>query len=284
MRLAIYGSKRQDDYLPLIEEFLNAISSHGDNVVMHAKLYHYLLHLMPRALKCVERVCDTCDFTADYVVSLGGDGSFLRTAAWVGSKGIPVVGVNSGHLGFLASLDILELPQLPEILSRKEFTVEDLALLEVVEPRVPGWPFALNEVTVTKSDSSSIIEVDVQVDGTELARYRADGLIISTPTGSTAYNLSVGGPILAPDTPAIVMSPIAAHSLSMRPLVLSNRVVLTMKCESRSSHYRISLDGRAVSFPLEEPVKLRKAPFSIRAIRLKDRNFPETLRNKLAWG
>lgn len=284
MRLAIYGSKRQDGHLSDIENFLNELDRLGDTAVMHTKLYNYLLRLIPRALKCVDRVCDCCEFSADYAVSLGGDGSFLRTAAWVAEKEIPVVGVNSGHLGFLASLDIAQLGSLPDMLRRGAFAVAPLSLIEVVSPAVEGWRYALNEVTVTKSDRASIVEVNVWVDGVDLGSYRADGLIVSTPTGSTAYNLSVGGPIAAPDAPVFVLSPIAAHSLSMRPLVLSDTVTLDMRCNSRTSDYRIALDGRSQSCRLDEPVRLRRAPFVVKAIRLAGNNFPNTLRTKLAWG
>lgn len=284
MKLAIYGSKRQEPYLPVIEEFLNKLDAGGHSVVMHAKLYNYLIRLIPRALKCVTRVCDSCDFVADYAVSLGGDGSFLRTAAWVAEKEIPVLGVNTGHLGFLASMDIDKLPSLPDVLEQGAFHVVDLSLLEVVSPRVDGWPYALNEVTVSKSESSSIVGVNVWVDSVELAHYRADGLIVATPTGSTAYNLSVGGPIVAPTAPVFVLSPIAAHSLSMRPVVVGDSVRLEMRCESRTPSYRISLDGRSSSHSLDEPVVLRRAPFVVKAVHLDGHNFFSTLRDKLAWG
>lgn len=284
MRLAIYGSKRQEAYLPQIEAFLAALAERGDYVVMHAKLYEYLLHLMPRALACVKRVTDTPDFTADYAVSIGGDGSFLRTAAWVADKEIPILGVNTGHLGFLASLDVEDLPSLPIILDFGNFTVKDHGLIEIVEPKVPGWPFALNEVTVGKSETSSIITVNVLIDDIHLANYRADGLIVSTPTGSTAYNLSVGGPIVQPSAPVFVLSPIAAHSLSMRPLVIDDTVVITMHCDSRKPRYRLSVDGSSTVYDLEQPIVLRRAAFSTKEIVLPGHNFADTLKNKLSWG
>lgn len=282
MKLALYGSRHQDEYLPQIEHFLIRLSERGDTVVMHAKLYNYLLHLMPLALKCVERVTDGNDFTADFAVSLGGDGSFLRTAAWVADKEIPIVGVNTGHLGFLTSLGIEELPQLPEMLEGS-FSVVDHSLLEVVSPKVQGWPYALNEVTVTKSETSSMISVDVKIDDIPLADYRADGLIIATPTGSTAYNLSVGGPIVQPTAPVFVLSPIAAHSLSMRPLVIDDTSHLHITCESRTPRFRLSIDGRATVHELSSEVKLRRAAFTIKAIQLPGHNFAITLRNKLSW-
>ena len=284
MKLAIYGSKRQEAFLEQIEAFLKALAERGDEVVMHSKLYRYLLHLMPRALECVKRVTDTADFSADFAVSIGGDGSFLRTAAWVADKQIPILGVNTGHLGFLASLDVDDLPSLPIILDFGNFTIQEHSLIEVVEPQVPGWPYALNEVTIGKSETSSIITVNVHIDDIHLANYRADGLIVSTPTGSTAYNLSVGGPIVQPSAPVFVLSPIAAHSLSMRPLVIDDNVRITMRCDSRKPRYRLSVDGTSSVYELEQPIVLRRAPFTVKAVVLPGHNFADTLKNKLSWG
>lgn len=283
MKLAIYGSRHQDEYLSQIEAFLNSLTRRGDSAVMHSKLYNYLLHIMPMALKCVCRVVDTGDFNADFAVSLGGDGSFLRTSAWVADKGIPIVGVNTGHLGFLTSLGIDELPQLPELLEG-QYEIVRHSLLEVVSPQVQGWPYALNEVTLTKSESSSIISVNAILDDVPLANYRADGLIVATPTGSTAYNLSVGGPIVVPVAPVFVLSPIAAHSLSMRPLVIADSSELRLRCDSRTPRFRLSIDGHATVHELDTEVVLRRARFDVLAVQLPGHNFPDTLRNKLSWG
>jgi len=284
MRLAIYGSCRQEPYFNLIESFLNELHRRGDEVVMHSRIYRYLLHIMPRSLACVARVTDTPDFAADIAVSIGGDGSFLRTAAWVADKQIPILGVNTGHLGFLASLGIDDLPLLPDILSRGAYDIERHSLLEVVEPHIDGWPYALNEVCVAKAESASIIDVNVELGDIPLANYRADGLIIATPTGSTAYNLSVGGPIVQPSAPVFVLSPIAAHSLSMRPFVVDDSCVLTMRCDCRSQRYRLAIDGRSAMFGLDTRIILRRAPFVVNAILLPGHNFAQTLREKLSWG
>ncbi len=283
MKLAIYGSRHQEDYLSQIETFLNRLSERGDTAVMHSKLYNYLLHIMPLALKCVGRVVDNGDFNADFAVSLGGDGSFLRTASWVAGKEIPIVGVNTGHLGFLTSLGIDELPSLPEMIEG-DYELVSHSLIEVVSPKVQGWPFALNEVTITKSETSSIMSVNVNLDDIPLANYRADGLIVATPTGSTAYNLSVGGPIVQPTAPVFVLSPIAAHSLSMRPLVIDDTSRLQMSCDSRTPRYRLSIDGRATVLELSTEVVLRRAQFVVKAVQLPGHNFADTLRNKLSWG
>lgn len=284
MKIAVYGSRRQEPYIDRIEAFFLALAARGDEAVVHGKFYKYLSYLIPRALSCVRRVTDTPDFTADYAVSIGGDGSFLRTAAWVADKEIPVIGVNTGHLGFLASLPVDRLPELPEILAGGALPVESRSLIAVDCEAVKGWPYALNEVAITKADGASIIDVNAYIDGESLADYRADGLLIATPTGSTAYNLSVGGPIVQPTAPVFVLSPVAAHSLSMRPLVVDDKSCLRFRCESRSEDFRIALDGRSYAVPLDQEVSLSLAPFVIKTVRLGEDNFAQTLRGKLAWG
>ena len=283
MKLAIYGSRRQEQYLPQIEAFLMDLSSRGDEVVLHSKFYNYLSHTMPRALACVRRVTDVSDFTADYVISLGGDGSFLRTAAWIGKMQIPVIGVNTGHLGFLASLGVEDLLELPQQLLSGNSVVEDRSLIAVGCPHIKGWNYALNDVALTRSESSSIISVNARVDGVELADYRADGLIVATPTGSTAYNMSVGGPIAHPTAPVFVISPIAAHSLSMRPLVVGDQSQIELTVDSRTPHFQLSIDGRSSILELSSKIVLRKADFVVKVVRLPGHDFANTLRNKLMW-
>ena len=284
MKLAVYGSRHQEEYIPQIAAFLAELAQRGDSVVMHSKLYQYLLHAVPAALACVTRVTDGPDFEADFAVSLGGDGTFLRTAAWVADKEIPVTGVNTGHLGFLASEGVERLSGLPGRLAAGDYDLDRRSLIEVHADGFKGWPYVLNEVTITKSESSSMIHVRARIDGVELADYRADGLIVATPTGSTAYNLSVGGPIVQPSAPVFVLSPIAAHSLSMRPLVVSDRSCLDFVCEGRAPRYRLTVDGRASVLELDTPVSLRRAPFCVVAVQMRDHNFADTLRNKLQWG
>lgn len=281
MRIAIYGSKRQDAYLQQIETFLDTLARRGDSVVMHSKLYHYLSSRITVPENVTEAKEDV--FEADIVLSLGGDGSFLRSAAWVGHREIPILGVNTGHLGFLASCDIDEISDLPDVIERGDYEVRCHSLIEVVEPRVEGWPYALNEVTVTKGEGASIVNVAARLDGVPLANYRADGLIISTPTGSTAYNLSVGGPIVQPTAPVFVLSPIAAHSLSMRPFVIDDASVLTLECESRFPKFMLTLDGRVTDLPEGTRVVLAKSDFVVKAVVLPGHNFAQTLRDKLSW-
>ncbi len=284
MQFAIYGSRHQDEFVGSIAAFLEALDREGHTVVMHGKLYRYLLPVAAGSLRCVRRVTEGPDFTADYAVSLGGDGTFLRTASWIGDKEIPVIGVNTGHLGFLASLGASDLPGLAHVLESGGFVQERRSLVHVCAEGLQGSPYALNEVTITKAETASMIHVGATIDGIPLADYRADGLIVATPTGSTAYNLSVGGPIVQPGAPVLVLSPIAAHSLSMRPLVISDSSRLELHCSGRASLMRLSLDGRTTQLPLDTAVTITRAGFDLLAVQAQGHNFADTLRSKLQWG
>lgn len=225
----------------------------------------------------------------DFIVSLGGDGTFLRAAAWSGASGVPVAGVNMGHLGYLAAFTPSELRALPRLLAGGHYHLQRRSLLEVRFPErvaLPDgfWPYALNEVAFLRLATASMIEVMVEIDGRRLATYSGDGLIVSTPTGSTGYNLSVGGPLIQPGVEAWSISPIAPHALTMRPLVVSDRSVLSIRTMSRTRSFRFSLDSRTVSLPAKTRIEIRKAPFAINVVLREGRTFAEALRDKLHWG
>ena len=286
MVIAIYGSRRQDPYLDTLTSFFEQLKCRHIDVVMHSKLYNYLEPLIaPGALDCVAAVSDDGDsaFEADLAVSIGGDGTFLRTAMWVAGRDIPIVGVNTGHLGYLSAIPVGRLTSMLQMIEDGDFRAEHRRMLQVVEPQLKIWPYALNEVAVTKGDRSSMIVARTLVDGIQLADYRADGLLVATPTGSTAYNLSVGGPIVQPAAPVMVLSPIAAHSLSMRPLVISDESEIRITVNCRKSHFRLSLDGRSVLLDEGTTVVMRRAPFVITALQLAEHDFASTLRDKLSW-
>lgn len=285
MTIAIYGSRQQEPYAGAIAAFLKSLRTAGIDVVMHRKIHGVLSALVPDALRGVHAVADGSPFEADMAMSFGGDGTFLRTAMWVGDRQLPILGVNTGHLGYLSGASIDELPDvLPEML-RGDFDIESRSLIEVaVEGREDAldWPYALNEVTFTK-EASSIVTAHTRINGRDLASYRADGLIVATPTGSTAYNLSVGGPVAQPTAPIWVLSPIAAHSLGMRPLIVSDDSVIDVVVEARSHSFRLTLDGRYRMLPVGTRVSLRRAPFVARIIMRRAHAFPAALREKLNW-
>lgn len=283
MIIAIYGRRTQDDFAPQLSAFLQTLARLGIDVVMHRKLYVSLVHLMPASLAAVRKVTNVPDFRADAAISIGGDGTFLRTAMWVGPKKIPIIGVNTGHLGYLSSASVDELGDLLNELISGNYAISERTLVEVVSPELATWPYALNEAAVSKEETASIIEADTRINGEPLVCYKADGLIVATPTGSTAYNLSVGGPIIQPSAPVWVISPIAAHSLGQRPLVVSDSSEIEITVQGRARGFRLSLDGRSVTLPIGATVRMRRAPFPIRLITRPGHTFPAALRQKLHW-
>lgn len=283
MTIAIYGSRQLQAYAEPLGQFLELLAQAGAEAVMHRKLYDVLIHAMPLRMAAVRKVVATPDFSADIAISIGGDGTFLRTSMWVGDKQIPILGINAGHLGYLSAADITELPSLAPALLSGDYATESRSLIEVTSPELNTWPYALNEVAVSKEENASMIVADTHINGHHLAAYRADGLIISTPTGSTAYNLSVGGPIIQPSAPVWAIAPVAAHSLGMRPLVVSDTSEITVTADGRARTFRVSLDGRPASLPIGSTISLRKAPFAIRLVSLPGRTFAQRLRDKLHW-
>jgi len=224
---------------------------------------------------------------AEMALSIGGDGTFLRTAASVGDSGIPILGVNAGHLGFLADVPLSDFKrELPSILVDRHYTVEHRTLLELnIENCLQKYQrFALNEVAVLKRDQSSMVSVSVSVDGNFLNQYDADGLVIATATGSTAYAMSGGGPILEPQSECWVIVPIAPHSLTTRPLVIRDSSNLTIDVQSRNNIFLVATDGQPVHLTTQSRLHLTKASYTVGVVRRPDHSFYDTLRNKLMWG
>lgn len=220
----------------------------------------------------------------DLLLSVGGDGTFLSAAMLVVDKQIPVMGVNLGRMGFLSENRPEDIA--PAILSQ-EYTIENRSMLsaDVVtgNPAIDDFPFALNEISVRRS-GAAMLAVDVCLNGIKLPTYWSDGIIISTSSGSTAYSLSVGGPIVFPDAKVFVMSPIAPHNLNMRPLVIPENSEITMTVQTRDGHFEFSADNRSADVPEDTDVKVRMAQFSLKRIRLNNSNFIQALSDKLYWG
>lgn len=281
MNIAVYGSRRQEAYAAQLQQLLVSLHTLGHNVAMASKLYNHL-HDLGVNLAGVERVHDM-PVEADVALSIGGDGTFLRTAQWVGALETPVLGVNTGHLGYLAAVTLDELvANLSQYINHNP-EVSHRSVLMVKAPGLNIWPYALNEIALSKDQSASMITASVCLDGRPLADYRADGILIATPTGSTAYNLSVGGPIIQPTAPVWVLSPIAAHSLSMRPMVVNQSSQLEIRCHGRTDSFRLSLDGRSVTLPIDTAVDICLAPFNVNIVVTPQSRFPEPLRRKLMF-
>lgn len=225
------------------------------------------------------------DKNVNYMLSVGGDGTFLETLTFIRNKGIPVLGINTGRLGFLANVAKTEIKQAIEALANKKYKTEERALLQLSSPAnlFGEVNYALNELTIFK-DSLSMITIHSYVNGDYLNSYFADGLIIATPTGSTAYSLSCGGPIVMPGSQNFTITPIAPHNLNVRPLVISDNNTLRLKVEGRSKHYIASLDSRNQTIDLSVELEIKKADFYLNVIRLENQHFFNTIRNKLLWG
>lgn len=251
---------------------------------MHPKLYEHLSGELGMSLPGVI-VADPyrSPAEADLALSIGGDGTFLRTAAWVAETGTPILGINTGNLGYLSALGIDEAVAHTDFILEGDYIVEPRTLLHVQADGLRGWPYALNEAVVAKEDSASMITASATVGGRALTDYRADGLIVSTPTGSTAYNLSAGGPIVQPSAPCWVITPICAHSLGMRPLVISDDMEISLKVTGRCKAFRLSLDGRSVALPQGTTVTMRRAGFRTNIVQLRCNEFPAVLRSKLMF-
>lgn len=285
MRIAIYGNQYQNEHLADVAAFIDELSRRNFWIEMDSAFFNYLCRVLP-APPPAQNIIDGGQFSAALALSIGGDGTFLRTAEWVADKAIPILGINTGHLGYLAAVPISEAVSMVEDVVAGRCQIEERALLriEVKGHEIEQWPYALNEVAVLKAETASMITVKARIAGRELATYLADGLIVSTPTGSTGYNLSVGGPIVEPTAPNWVISPISAHSLTMRPLVVSSDAVIDLLTTSRAQSYRVSIDGRAVTLPAGTAIRLSRAPFAIRVVQRQGHTFASTLRHKLLWG
>ena len=282
--LALYGKSRQDQNLTGIMNFMAEARKRGFGLLCHEKFAAYL-----------SRFGENPDFIppvfsgipeADVAISFGGDGTFLRTARRLAATEIPIAGVNTGNLGYLAHFSLDDTPLLLDGIKDNTLKIQPRKLIEVSGPGIPDdfLCCALNEIAILRDDSASMINVNVELDGFYLADYRADGLIISTATGSTAYNLSVGGPILQPEVDCMVLSPVSPHSLTLRPIVIAGSSVLRLEMSSRTGSYRLSVDGYSVTMKEGCNLELKAAPYVVNLLSPHDDTFASSLREKLLWG
>ncbi len=288
MKIAIYGNKFNDDFDPYFQKLIGILINNQSELIIYKPFFESLKKTLKEKLKAPNYFTSAVELkeNADILLSIGGDGTFLDSVTFVQNSGIPIAGINSGRLGFLANISRDEIELAIDKILNKSYSFEERELIQLVSPAklFDNCNFALNEITITKKDSSSMITIHVYQDGHFLNTYWSDGLIISTPTGSTAYSLSVGGPIVVPDAENFIITPIAPHNLTVRPLVLSNNQELTLKIEGRDENYLVSLDRRYETLPSGIELKIKKARFTIKVIKYDSRTFFSTLREKLMWG
>lgn len=287
MNVAIYGRRVNKQNAQHYVQFLAILKEYGWNPILEKDLKDQLIKKVGIAGN-YDEFSSRAEFKKgiDLAFSIGGDGTFIQTVSYIRDSGVPILGINTGRLGFLANISTSQLDQTMEMVRKKEYVFQKRSLLKIeTESNIFGEDnIALNEVTIHKKDTASMITVHASLDGNYLNSYWADGLIVATPTGSTAYSLSCGGPIVTPGCQIHLLTPIAPHNLNVRPMVVPDHLPITLSVEGRERTYLISLDGNSKSIPQGEEVTVRKADFMINVIKFQDNNFLDTIRNKMLWG
>jgi NAD+ kinase len=287
MQIAIFGRSFNESRAQVVKDLYSFLHAEGAELVILESFHKSTSAHLPKDAK-VTTFKDASDLHSGIscMMTIGGDGTLLEAVTLIRDSGIPVLGINTGRLGFLAGYSQDEIQIAVQMAVHQEYTIDERALLQLdIDGSAFGeFPFALNDITLHKKESSTMITVHVGMDGTPLNSYWADGLIIASPTGSTGYSLSCGGPIILPESPNFVITPIAPHNLNVRPLVINDTHVLSVDVEVRGKNFMLALDSRSVSLPARSRITVKKAPFKIRLARKPDQSFLKTLREKLMWG
>lgn len=283
MKIAIFGSKQQ--HVELIGKIFGILIENKIEMYVQEKFYNYLSSTLGLKYE-VAGIINCDDFHTDLAISIGGDGTFLRTASAIGKKDIPILGINTGRLGFLADISEANLESTFTDIFAGKYRIEKRHQLQLSteHKNYHGFNYALNEIAILKQDTASMITVHAYINDEYLTSYEADGLLIATPTGSTAYSLSVGGPIMVPTASNFIITAVAPHSLSNRPLVVEDDCVITLEVESRKGSFLVSLDGRSNVFATGTKLTIRKAEFELKVVKRLGHTFYGTLRDKLMWG
>ncbi|WP_297512063.1 NAD kinase [Flavobacterium sp.] len=289
MKIAIFGQYYQNDTRPIIKDIFLFLKKNHVELVIEAAFLKILCNeqILKKEYATFETHSDL-DISFDLMISIGGDGTILRAATFVRGSGIPILGINAGRLGFLAKVQKDNIEEFLQLVLDQKYTISERTLLQLeCEPNNPSigtLNFALNEVSVSRKDTTSMITIDTYLNGEYLTSYWADGLIIATPTGSTGYSLSCGGPVLTPDVQSWVVTPIAPHNLNARPLVIPDSTEIRLQVSGREANYMVSLDSRIATLNRNETLVIRKNPFTIRMVEIPEESFLTTLRSKLLWG
>ncbi len=289
IKVAIYGQKYIEDSNEFILNLLNELKEYSFEVVIENKFYKYIQKLIPNLKEySVFKGYKDLNNSFDFFLSVGGDGTFLDCITYVRDKNIPILGINIGRLGFLANVKKTEIRKAINYLANKKYKIIERSLLEVTtNPAINELSImniALNEVTIVRKNTTAMITLETFLDDEFLAKYWADGLIFSTPTGSTGYSLSCGGPVITPSANNMVITPIAPHNLNVRPLIISDNTKIKVNLIGREKEALISLDSRITTIPKNITIFIEKAPFKIQTVLLDDVTFLQTLRNKMLWG
>lgn len=285
LRIVLFTNLHRAEIDEQIQQLISFFAAKDVLVLLDEYLKAYIQERFESGFSRTEVIEDD-DFKADLALSVGGDGTFLNAAARIGKKNIPILGINAGRLGFLADVPTDEVIPILEDVFRKEYTIEKRTLLKVtpLDGTLLETPYALNDIAISKQDSNSMIVVHASTNGELINSYQADGLIVATPTGSTAYSLSAGGSIVAPQAENILITPVATHSLNVRPILVPDSWTIDLQVDSRSQSYLISIDGRSKILDQHTKLRIKKANYYVQLIRTKNHTFFDTLRKKLLWG
>lgn len=286
MRIAIYSRGLESEQLEGLKILLSAFSKYDIEPVIYQDFFNlfYCSINISHKYSTFNNPSDLSEI--DFMISLGGDGTLLDAVTFVGDKGIPILGINYGRLGFLASIGRQEIPSALDALVKRTFMIDERSLvhLDANMPLFGGINYALNEFTIHKKDTSPMIKIHTYLNGEFLNTYWCDGLIVSTPTGSTGYSLSCNGPIVFPDSSSFVITPVSPHNLNIRPLVIPDDSIISFEIEGRTDGFLCTLDSRREIASKDVLLAIRKETFHINLVRLNENNFLQTLRNKLSWG
>jgi NAD+ kinase len=286
MKIAIHGRNFKEHTKPFVQEMFDELANRGVAVQISENYNGFLEEAGIRKEQSLIYNQSQEIFDANFIFSLGGDGTLLETVTHVGEREIPIVGINTGRLGFLATISPSQVKTAINHLFQGYYTFDDRSLISVESDNdvFEGLNFGLNEFTITKRDTSSMIVVHTYIDGEYLNSYWADGLIVATPTGSTGYSLSCGGPVVLPQSSNFIIAPVSPHNLNVRPLVVSDDSVISFEIEGRSKNYLVSLDSRSKVVEQTIQIAVKKERFKARLVKMNGDNFLTTLRNKLNWG
>lgn len=289
MKVAIYGQYYQNSTEPIIRDIFAFFNSKNIEIVIESQFLKILQdkQLIQKDYKTFSSHKEL-DRSFDLMLSIGGDGTILRAVTLVRNSGIPILGINAGRLGFLASVQKEHIATFLQMVVDKNYKISQRTLIQAsVTPKnkdLLDINFAMNEISVSRKDTTSMITIETYLDGELLTSYWADGLIISTPTGSTGYSLSCGGPILTPDVKSLVITPIAPHNLNARPLVIPDKTEIKLRVTGREEQYLVSMDSRITSVTNDSVITIKKTRFQINMVEIPEETFFKTLRNKLLWG
>ena len=296
MTIAIFGNAMKSDTLREVQHILTFMTERKINVLLSQELRQELdlreYPSFPENWDGEQQPENVYGEPIDFALSVGGDGTFLTSAAAIGDKNIPIVGVNCGHLGFLAEVQTQDVDDILQKLIAGEYTIErrillNLTILDKEGIRREGLimaPNALNEIAILKQGLTNMLSIETKVNGELLHTYHSDGLIIATPTGSTAYNLSIGGPLVVPQNRGMILTPIAPHSLTVRPIIMPDDWKIDLRVSSRYDAYMVSVDGRSISLSTDLSLHIERAPYTVKVVQIGDNSFLKSLKTKLNWG